>query len=231
MDTPPARSKNWARRLRDSAQPQYWAHAIRELRKTHGLTQHDLADVLGVTETAISNWEHAKNRPSVDQFDRIAAYFGASYQELLGRAPMATRTDFTIRSSEGTPVVIGQLKGAFSPKEERQVIARLAKVLELYAKLSPESQGIVEALLVRLAEMEMPTMGGVPSPVEPFDRAAIRNAFKWLSTGETVPPTTGFLFSTPWATPKETREVREFLTHTPPDEPEGKPEEEPSKPR
>jgi transcriptional regulator with XRE-family HTH domain len=43
---------------------------VAELRKTLGLTQRQLADIVGVTETTVRNWEN--NRSGVEWFERIA---------------------------------------------------------------------------------------------------------------------------------------------------------------
>lgn len=43
---------------------------IADLRKELGLTQRQLADAVGVTESTISNWE--KNRNGVEWFERVA---------------------------------------------------------------------------------------------------------------------------------------------------------------
>jgi transcriptional regulator with XRE-family HTH domain len=43
---------------------------VAELRKSLGLTQRQLADIVGVTETTIRNWEN--NRSGVEWFERIA---------------------------------------------------------------------------------------------------------------------------------------------------------------
>ncbi len=43
---------------------------VAELRRELGLTQRQLADAVGVTESTISNWE--KNRNGIEWFERIA---------------------------------------------------------------------------------------------------------------------------------------------------------------
>jgi len=48
------------------------ATAIRESRVRHGLQQQDLAKVIGVTRTSISNIEHGKQAVSLAMFCKIA---------------------------------------------------------------------------------------------------------------------------------------------------------------
>ena len=48
---------------------------ISQLRKEKGLTQKQLADVLGVTDKAVSRWETAKNYPDIELLEQIAQFF------------------------------------------------------------------------------------------------------------------------------------------------------------
>ncbi|MDY0300797.1 MAG: helix-turn-helix transcriptional regulator [Trichlorobacter sp.] len=45
---------------------------LRELRKRSGLTQEQLADVLGIEQKHVSLMEHGKSYPSLDRLIRIA---------------------------------------------------------------------------------------------------------------------------------------------------------------
>lgn len=56
---------------------------IKKLRKSYGLTQVGLADKLGVTKQAVSNWENNNILPSIDMLTRIAAFFSVSSDFLL----------------------------------------------------------------------------------------------------------------------------------------------------
>lgn len=56
---------------------------IQKLRKSYGLTQVALADKLGVTKQAVSNWENNNILPSIDMLIRIANFFSVSSDFLL----------------------------------------------------------------------------------------------------------------------------------------------------
>ena len=53
------------------------------LRKEKGLTQKQLADILGVTDKAISRWETGKNYPDIELLEIISTTFNVTINELL----------------------------------------------------------------------------------------------------------------------------------------------------
>lgn len=56
---------------------------LQELRKSRGLTQEELAEILYVSRTAISKWESGRGLPSIDSLKGIAAFFSVSIDSLL----------------------------------------------------------------------------------------------------------------------------------------------------
>lgn len=71
---------------------------IKALRKTRGLTQQQLADLLGVQRATISNYEIGRRSPHIKELERIAdamsvslEYFGvggSEMYELIARAKL-----------------------------------------------------------------------------------------------------------------------------------------------
>ncbi|MDF2821360.1 MAG: hypothetical protein K0R15_1801 [Clostridiales bacterium] len=61
---------------------------VAELRKKKGISQQDLADVLGITFQAISKWETNVTLPDITLLPKIAEYFDVSVDELLGLKPL-----------------------------------------------------------------------------------------------------------------------------------------------
>lgn len=57
---------------------------IAELRKNLGLTQAELADKLGVSHQAVSQWERSETLPDILTLPKIAEVFGESISYLLG---------------------------------------------------------------------------------------------------------------------------------------------------
>lgn len=56
---------------------------LQELRKSRGLTQEELAEILYVSRTAISKWESARGYPSIDSLKEISKYFSVTIDDLL----------------------------------------------------------------------------------------------------------------------------------------------------
>ena len=57
---------------------------IRKARESAGMTQEELAGILGTTQIAISRWEHNNRTPNVITFGKLCSAIGASADELLG---------------------------------------------------------------------------------------------------------------------------------------------------
>ena len=57
---------------------------IREIRKRCGLTQKELAEGIGSSESAISQYENGKRQPDYETLLKISDYFGVSVDYLLG---------------------------------------------------------------------------------------------------------------------------------------------------
>lgn len=57
---------------------------IRTLRKERGETQRELADAIGVYQTAVSKWENS-GRMNLENAIKVADHYGVSLDELSGR--------------------------------------------------------------------------------------------------------------------------------------------------
>lgn len=56
---------------------------IRELRHAADMTQNQLADNMGVTQNAVSNWENEVSLPRARQLPELAKLLGCSIDELF----------------------------------------------------------------------------------------------------------------------------------------------------
>ena len=57
---------------------------IRDFRESKGLTQKELAEIVGVQDAVISNWETGRNRPNVDVSKKLCTALNTSADELIG---------------------------------------------------------------------------------------------------------------------------------------------------
>ena len=60
------------------------ANRLAELRRTHGLSQEELAERLSVSRQAVSKWERAESSPDTDNLIAVAQLYGVTLDVLLG---------------------------------------------------------------------------------------------------------------------------------------------------
>lgn len=56
---------------------------IAEMRKTRQLTQHDLADIIGISDKTVSRWETGRGMPEVSLIIPLCNVLGITATELL----------------------------------------------------------------------------------------------------------------------------------------------------
>lgn len=59
---------------------------LKLLRKERNLTQNELADILHIKNTTISNYENEVSSPDMDMIGQIASFFNVSTDYLLGKS-------------------------------------------------------------------------------------------------------------------------------------------------
>ena len=57
---------------------------LMELRKKHGYSQQEIADMLSVSRQTISNWESGQGAPALDKAYELARIYKISLDELVG---------------------------------------------------------------------------------------------------------------------------------------------------
>jgi transcriptional regulator with XRE-family HTH domain len=58
---------------------------IRRLREERGISQHELAQALGVTQGAVSHWENGVRKPDIDDIVKIAQLFNCKVDDLIDK--------------------------------------------------------------------------------------------------------------------------------------------------
>jgi transcriptional regulator with XRE-family HTH domain len=66
---------------------------LRDLRKLHKLTQKDIGDFLGISESAYGYYEQGRNEPSLKTIKKLANKFGVSPSYILGETKNPTIKD------------------------------------------------------------------------------------------------------------------------------------------
>lgn len=88
-----------------------FADALREARKKRGLSQEDLADILGVSRQAISKWELGEGYPEVEKLIQLAKQLDVSLDSLLldkppqSEAPKQVTGKVWIRSFDNKTII------------------------------------------------------------------------------------------------------------------------------
>lgn len=91
------------------------ANTIKDIRKKHYMNQSEFAKKIGVTQSAVSQWENDLTRPNSYQLEAIASAFGVSIDELLADNIRGNETD-----SPRTPEARLLAKGVDTMPEEQR---------------------------------------------------------------------------------------------------------------
>lgn len=86
---------------------------IRKYRKEKKLTQKELARILKVAPTAVSAWELGRNKPLMDNVERMVDIFGVKKSELLGD---------TLKELTSSPSEIQSLYDKLYPPRQGKVL-------------------------------------------------------------------------------------------------------------
>jgi len=109
------------------------AELIQSARKEKGLTQRELADLLGVTDRAVSKWERAKSFPDVSMLQPLADVLDISVTEILDgeRRPQ----DRTVTAGEAEQAAIRGIDAYVSHtrRKSKPLLIALAVLLVILA--------------------------------------------------------------------------------------------------
>lgn len=102
---------------------------LKVLRREKGISQQTLADVLGISQQSINNYENKTIEPDIDMLKQMADYFGTTIDYITGyantRYPVDNTAAYHLNADEGN--LINQFR-ALSPKE-RACVATVIKTL------------------------------------------------------------------------------------------------------
>ena len=117
------------------------ADRIKQLRKKKGISQSELAELIGVKNNTVSTWERGTRKPDFEALNLLSNYFEVSFEYILGSS-----------DKEEARVVPTQ--------DELDELALSALADELYdnvkkyCMLSNKSQKMIDALISATYQME-----------------------------------------------------------------------------
>lgn len=89
-------------------------------RKTLGMTQMELADKLGISYQAVSNWERGQTAPDISKLSEIAEILGCSIDELLGSqrtAEVIKQVEEAVEDPDITPQELADVAPILKPEQ------------------------------------------------------------------------------------------------------------------
>ena len=60
------------------------AERIKQLRKKKGISQSELAELIGVKNNTVSTWERGTRKPDFEALNLLSNYFEVSFEYILG---------------------------------------------------------------------------------------------------------------------------------------------------
>lgn len=112
---------------------------ITRLRKEKGLTQSKFAELIHVTQGAVSQWETGRTSPDVQQMFILADFFGVTIEELTNGEYSSTKTPHL--QPEPQP----------APKVNIMFRTDVPNYLE---KLNPKNRAFLEEMARKLFELQ-----------------------------------------------------------------------------
>ena len=136
--------------------------AIKRLRQGKGLTQEQLAEVMGVTAQAVSRWENDQAYPDVTMLPALAVFFGTSVDDIIGMD--------MIRSKKTLNAVHGEVNSLVAEGRYAEAVDIARKAYRMYpgdggmimmlgetlAHMSDDAEALAEAITLEETALKMP---------------------------------------------------------------------------
>ena len=145
---------------------------IAELRKRIRLTQPALADRLGISFQAVSNWERGESMPDISKLPELSALFRVSVDEILGIKPLTSAPAVQEEHGNCTNEIALVQEEHATPPQPTQA-QELAGALTDLSDLSELSE--LSAL------SDLPDLPDLPDPPDPSDFAVLPQLLPHMS--------------------------------------------------
>lgn len=111
---------------------------IKNLRKSKGVTQTELANALNISQTTVAMWETGKRRPEGDMYPLLATFFGVTTDYLFG----FSSPNLVINSDEREII---RTYRTLSPEGQQYIMQQIQIAARIYKKQSDSVSGVAIA--------------------------------------------------------------------------------------
>ena len=117
------------------------AERIKQLRKKKGISQSELAEVIGVKNNTVSTWERGTRKPDFEALNLLSDYFEVSFEYILG-------------SSDKEEARVKPTQDELDQLALSALADDLYDNMKKYCRLSTKSQKMIDALINATYQME-----------------------------------------------------------------------------
>ena len=117
------------------------AERIKQLRKKKGISQSELAEVIGVKNNTVSTWERGTRKPDFEALNLLSDYFEVSFEYILG-------------SSDKEEARVKPTQDELDQLALSALADDLYDTMKKYCQLSTKSQKMIDALINATYQME-----------------------------------------------------------------------------
>lgn len=103
-----------------------FSQVIKKIRKEKGLTQQELANIVGITATGVSYWESGNAVPNTRTLNKIANYFGVTVNFLLG-----IKDKIEMEDNSRTTILFRKIEQV-TPKEKEKLLDILDNIIDIF---------------------------------------------------------------------------------------------------
>jgi transcriptional regulator with XRE-family HTH domain len=107
---------------------------IKNLRKSKGWTQVELAEKLNTTQQVITSYERGKKKPPVDRLPDIAGLLGVTIEELIGKKSLKIEINGQHLHKNSRTAKIQDLFDKLPPLEQRAILKQVTALIEQETK-------------------------------------------------------------------------------------------------
>ena len=117
------------------------AERIKQLRKKKGISQSELAALIGVKNNTVSTWERGTRKPDFEALNLLSNYFEVSFEYILG-------------SSDKEEARVKPTQDELDELALSALADELYDHVKKYSMLSNKSQKMIDALISATYQME-----------------------------------------------------------------------------